>query len=336
MTTHDAHRPASGRRQVLGLAAASIATPLLTPAPAHAQSGGFPNKPIRIVVPFNAGSGSDSASRTYGEVMARTLGQPVIVDNRPGGSGVLAIQLVKQAPADGYTMFVGTTSPMCVMPVLNKSLPYDPFKDLRPVHGMSVGGATVIVKGDSPYKTLPELLAAAKRENKVLNVGTYSDGYMLVATWVGAVGGVKINNIPYKGGVQSQTDLAAGQLDLAINDSSGIAQLKKEGRIRALAITSDKRDPKYPDVPTMLELGYQGFETYVFASLYVRAETPDDITNKLADAVRTAILSPEGKRYQEANAGTPMMLRTKELGDFQRAEYERFKKVAEAAGIQPK
>jgi tripartite-type tricarboxylate transporter receptor subunit TctC len=86
----------------------------------------------------------------------------------------------------------------------------------------------------------------------------------------------------------------------------------------------------------MLELGYQGFETYVFASLYVRAETPDDITNKLADAVRTAILSPEGKRYQEANAGNPMMLRTKELGDFQRAEYERFKKVAEAAGIQPK
>jgi tripartite-type tricarboxylate transporter receptor subunit TctC len=323
------------RRHLLGLAAAGLAAPL-THRVARAQTAAFPSKPIRIVVPFNAGSGSDSAARVYGEVMARSLGQTVVVENRPGGSGLLAIQLVKQAPADGYTMFVGSTSPMCVMPVLTKNLPYDAFKDLRPVHGMSVGGATVIVKGDSPYKTLPELLAAAKRENKVLNVGTYSDGYMLVAQWVGAVGGVKINNIPYKGGIQSQTDLAAGQLDLAINDSSGVVQLKREGRIRVLAITSDKREPKYPEVPTMLELGYAGFETYVFASLYVRAETPDDITNKLADSVRAAMLSPEGKAYQALNAGGPMMLHTKELGEFQRKEYERFKKVAEAAGIQPK
>jgi len=323
------------RRHLLGLATAGLAAPL-THRVARAQTAAFPSKPIRIVVPFNAGSGSDSAARVYGEVMARSLGQTVVVENRPGGSGLLAIQIVKQAPADGYTMFVGSTSPMCVMPVLTKNLPYDAFKDLRPVHGMSVGGATVIVKGDSPYKTLPELLAAAKRENKVLNVGTYSDGYMLVAQWVGAVGGVKINNIPYKGGIQSQTDLAAGQLDLAINDSSGVVQLKREGRIRVLAITSDKREPKYPEVPTMLELGYAGFETYVFASLYVRAETPDDTTNKLADSVRAAMLSPEGKAYQALNAGGPMMLHTKELGDFQRKEYERFKKVAEAAGIQPK
>ena len=323
------------RRHLLGMAAAGLAA-TLTDRAARAQAAGFPSKPIRIVVPFNAGSGSDSAARIYGEVMARSLGQTVVVENRPGGSGLLAIQLVKQAPADGYTMFVGSTSPMCVMPVLTKNLPYDAFKDLRPVHGMSVGGATIIVKGDSPYKTLPELLAAAKRENKVLNVGTYSDGYMLVAQWVGAVGGVKINNIPYKGGIQSQTDLAAGQLDLAINDSSGVVQLKREGRIRVLAITSDKREPKYPEVPTMLELGYAGFETYVFASLFVRAETPDDITNKLADSVRAAMLSPEGKAYQALNAGGPMMLHTKELGEFQRKEYERFKKVAEAAGIQPK
>jgi len=323
------------RRHLLGLATAGLAAPL-THRVARAQTAAFPSKPIRIVVPFNAGSGSDSAARVYGEVMARSLGQTVVVENRPGGSGLLAIQIVKQAPADGYTMFVGSTSPMCVMPVLTKNLPYDAFKDLRPVHGMSVGGATIIVKGDSPYKTLPELLAAAKRENKVLNVGTYSDGYMLVGLWVGAVGGVKVNNIPYKGGIQSQTDLAAGQLDLAINDSSGVAQLKREGRIRVLAITSDKREPKYPEVPTMLELGYAGFETYVFASLYVRSETPDDITNKLADSVRAAMLSPEGKAYQALNAGGPMMLHTKELGDFQRKEYERFKKVAELAGIQAK
>jgi tripartite-type tricarboxylate transporter receptor subunit TctC len=158
---------------------------------------------------------------------------------------------------------------------------------------------------------------------------------MLVATWLGSVGGVQINHITYKGGIQAQTDLAAGQLDLSVNDSSGFFALAKEGRIRPLAITSDKRDPKLPDLPTMKELGFADFETYVFASLFVRSETPDDITRKLADTVRQAMNSPEGKAYQNANAGNPMMLHTKELGDFQRREYERFKKVADAAGIQP-
>ena len=322
------------RRHVLGALGALGAAS--TAPGAFAQAAAFPSKPIRIIVPFAAGSGADSTSRVYGEVMSRLLGQPVVVENKPGASGLLAIAAVKQAPADGYTIFQGSTSPMCVMPVLNKSLPYDPFKDFRPLHGLSIGGATASVKGDSPYKSLPEMLAAFKRENRPLNVGTYSDGYMLVATWIGAVGGVKINNIPYKGGIQAQTDLAAGQLDLAMNDSSGIAQLKKEGRIRTLAITSAQRDPKYPDVPTMLELGYPGFETYTFAAFSMRAETPDDITNKLADAVRGALLSPEGKAYQDKNAGMPMMMHTRELGDFQRREYERFRKVAETAGIQPK
>jgi tripartite-type tricarboxylate transporter receptor subunit TctC len=141
--------------------------------------------------------------------------------------------------------------------------------------------------------------------------------------------------VTYKGGVQLQTDLAAGQLDLGVNDISGIAALAKEGRIRGVAITSGERDPKFPDVPTMKELGFSDFETYVFASFFVRAETPDDVTIKLANTVRAALLSPEGKAFQAANAGNPMMLHTKELGDFQRREYERFKKVADAAGIQP-
>jgi len=317
-------------KSLLALASTAMAAPLV-----RAQASSFPNKPIRIIVPFNAGSGSDSASRAYGEIMSRMLGQPVVVENRPGGSGVVAIQAVKATPADGYTIFLGSTSPMCVMPVLTKNLPYDAFKDFRPVHGLSVGGAAFIIKGDSPHKTLPEFLAAARRDKKVINVGNYSDGYMLVATWLGAVGGLQVNHVTYKGGVQLQTDLAAGQLDLGVNDISGIAALAKEGRIRGVAITSGERDPKFPDVPTMKELGFSDFETYVFASFFVRAETPDDVTIKLANTVRAALLSPEGKAFQAANAGNPMMLHTKELGDFQRREYERFKKVADAAGIQP-
>jgi tripartite-type tricarboxylate transporter receptor subunit TctC len=326
---------ASNRRRLLSAAAAGL-TPALAPSLSRAQAAPFPSKPIRIIVPFNAGSGSDSASRAYGEVMARLLGQPVLIENRPGGSGVVAIQIVKQAPPDGHTILLGSTSPMCVMPVLSKSLPYDAFKDFRPVHGLSYGGATFVVKADSPHNSIADFMAAARKEGRTLNVGNYSDGYMLVATWLGAAAGVKINHITYKGGVQAQTDVAAGQLDLAVNDSSGIVPLWKSGKIKPLAITSARRDPKYPDLKTMIEQGFDGFETYVFASLFVRSETPDDITNKLADAVRAAMNSPEGKAYQAANSGEPMLMHTKELGDFQRRDYERFKRVAEMAGIQPK
>lgn len=325
---------AANRRRLIGASAAGVAS-VLAPSVVRAQSGGFPSKPIRIVVPFNAGSGSDSASRAYAEVIARQLGQPVVVENRPGGSGLVAIQIVKQAPADGHTLLLGSTSPMCVMPVLNKSLPYDPFKDFRPVHGLSYGGATFVVKGDSPHNGIAEFMAAARKEGRVLNVGNYSDGYMLVATWLGAAAGVKINHVSYKGGQQGQNDVVVGQLDLAVNDSSGIVPLWKAGKIKPLAITSGQRDPKYPELRTMVEQGFEGFETYVFAALVVRAETPDDITVKLADAVRTAMHSPEGKAYQAANSGTPMLMHTKELGDFLRRDYERFKKVAEMAGIQP-
>ena len=120
------------RTALAGMAAMTLA------ATARAQSGNFPTKPIRIILPFNAGSGTDSTARAYGEIMSRMLGQPVIVENRPGASGLIAIQAVKALPADGYTIFSGTTSPMCVMPVLNKNLPYDPFKDFRPLHGLSM------------------------------------------------------------------------------------------------------------------------------------------------------------------------------------------------------
>ena len=322
------------RRMFLG---ATGAAALITASPfVRAQATGFPSKPIKILVPFNAGSGADSYSRFFGELMSRSLGQPVLVENRPGASGLLAMQALRAAPPDGHTLIVGTTSPMCVMPVLVKALPYDPFKDVRPIHGFSWGPATFVVRAESPYKSMGDLIATARREKKTLNVGNYSDGYMLLATWLSNVTGVSFNHIPYKGGVQMQTDLIGGSLDLGVNDFSGVADPIRQGRLRALAITDTKRHAMFPDVPTMKDLGYADFESYVFASLYTDGRVPDDITNKLADAVRAAMLSPEGKTFLASMTGTPMMMHTKELGDFQRKEYERFKKVAEAAGIQPK
>jgi tripartite-type tricarboxylate transporter receptor subunit TctC len=302
----------------------------------RAQGSTYPNKPIKFIVPFTAGSGADSGSRVYGEMISKVLGQTIVVENRPGASGLIAIQAVKSAPADGYTMFVGTNTPMCILPIMSKTLPYDPFKDFRPVHGFGIGVASFVVKGDSPHKTLPDLVAAIKREKRPLNIGNYSDGYMLIAAWLGLVAGVEVSHVPYKGGAQLQNDIMGGTLELGLNDLGGVITHIKEGRMRGLSVTGAQRDRLLPNIPTMLELGYPEFETYTFSSLFARAETPDDVTNKLADAVRTVMNSPEGKAYQATQPSLPMFMHTKELGDFQRKEYERFKKVAAAAGIQPK
>jgi len=301
----------------------------------HAQSAPFPSTPIRIIVPFTAGSGSDSASRAYGEVMSRLLGQPVVVDNRPGGSGLVAIQAVKAAPSDGHTILLASVSPMAVNPVLVKNLPYDAFKDFRPVHGLAVGPAAFIVKGDSPWKTMGDFVAAARKDKRTVSVGNYSDGYMLVGAWLGTAAGVPVNHVPYKGGVQMQTDVVGGQLDIAVNDFGGVVPLLKEGRLRVLAITSDKRDPMFPNIPTMKESGFPDFETYVWASFFVRSETPDDVVDKLAAAFQRALASDEGKAYQSSRPGSPLLLGPKEMGEFHRREYERFRKVADAAGIKP-
>ena len=327
------------RRRILTLTAAALAAPMtlaLAPRAAHAQASAFPSRPLRIIVPFLAGSGSDSGARAYAEGIARFLGQPVVVDNRPGASGAVAALAVKAAPADGHTLFIGSNSPMAVNAVLSKNLPYDPVKDFRPVHGMLAGPAAILVRADSPIRSVADLIAAARRDKKPVNIGNYSEGYMLVATWMGLVCGFEVNHVTYKGGAQMQSDLIGGQLDVGTNDLSGVASLMREGRLRAIAITSDKRDPKFPDVPTMKESGFPEFETYTWAGYFVRSETPDDITAKLAEAVRVAMNSPEGKAYQAANTTTPLMLSLKEFGDYQRREIDRFRKVAEQAGLQPK
>jgi tripartite-type tricarboxylate transporter receptor subunit TctC len=306
----------------------------LLPAISFAQAANYPSRPIRILVPFTAGSGADSSSRIYGDLLSKLWGQPVLVENRPGGSGVLAVQGVKQAPADGHTILMATNSPMTVNPVMMKNLPYDPLKDFRPVIGASKSPVAFIVSAQSPYKTVRDLIEGAKKAGGPLAVGNYSAGYELIGAWLGAVSGLPITPVPYKGGAPMMTDIIGGQVTTGAIDFTGAAQLIKDGRLRALAITSDRRDPAFPDVPTMKESGFPEFETYVWASFFVRAETPDDITTKLYEGFKKVMASPEGRAYQ---AGQPAMLidlGPQELRAFVAAELERFKRVAQAAGIQ--
>lgn len=303
--------------------------------PAHAQAAGFPTKPIRIVVPFNAGSGSDTGARVYGEILSKELNTPVVVENKPGASGLLTIQAVKAAPADGHTIMLASNSPMTVNVVVTKNLQYDPVKDFRPISGLGRGPVAFIVRADSPHKTIKDLAEAARKDKRSLSVGNYSAGYHLAAAWLGTATGTEVTHVAYKGGAQMMTDVIGGQLDTGAIDFGGAAPLIKEGRLRALAITSDVRHPDYPDVPTMKESGYPDFETYVWTSFFVRAETPDDITRKLADAMQKVLVTDEAKAYQATIPTAVMRFGPDEMRKFQLAEIERFRRVAEAAGIKP-
>lgn len=321
--------------KALGLSALGGLAPALMPGSARAQAAGFPAKPIRIIVPFAAGSGADSNSRAYGEIMGRMLGTTVLVENRPGGSGFVAIAAVKAAPADGHTILMATNSPMVVNAVTMKDLPYDPVKDFRPVHGLSRGPVAFIARGDTPYKTVKEMIEATKKSGKPLIVGNYSAGYQLVAAWLGTAGGVEITHVAYKGGAQVHNDVVGGQLPLGAVDFSGAIPLLKDGRLRVLGLTDDARLAAFPDIPTLKETGFPDFATWVWSSFFVRTETPDDITDKLVDTTRKALLSPEGRAYQASQPTPPMMFGPDDMRKFQLAELDRFRKVADAAGIKP-
>ncbi len=305
----------------------------LASAAAYGQAANYPSKPIRIMVPFNAGSGADTSSRFYGDLLSKLFGQAVVVENRPGGSGILAVQAVKNAPADGYTILMATNSPMTVNAVVMKNLPYDPIKDFRPVIGVSKAPVAFIVRADSPYKTIKDMVDATRQSGVPLAVGNYSAGYELIGAWLGTVTGLAITPIPYKGGALMMTDIIGGQVVTGAIDFAGAAPLIKERRLRALAITSDKRDPAFPDVPTMKESGFADFESYVWASFFVRADTPDDVTTKLYEGFNKAMTSPEARAYQASQPAQVMNIGPQELRAFVIAELERFTGGAKAAGI---
>jgi tripartite-type tricarboxylate transporter receptor subunit TctC len=314
---------------------AALLTSLLSALPAAAQTTAFPSKAIKILVPFTAGSGADSTSRFYGEHLAKLFNQTVTVENRPGGSGVVAVQATRQLPADGHTILMGSNSPAVVNAITIKNLPYDPFKDLRPLYGIAASPVAFAVRADSPYKTMADVVAAAKKANRPLQLGDYSAGYKLIAAWLGSASNLPVDHIPYKGGAQMLIDVVGGQLDVGVIDFTGTVELMKAGRVRVLAITAGQRDAKFPDIPTMKESGFADFETAVWSAFFMRAETPDDVVEKLAAAMQTIMTSEAGKAYHASLPSTAMMMGPKALGEFQRREYDRFKRVADAAGIKP-
>lgn len=323
------------RKTTLWRLAFALAAPVLLAQSALAQgAANYPNRPIRLIAPFAAGSTSDTSARFIGGQLALALGQPVNVDNQPGADGRLGMVVAKNQPADGYTLVQGSWTNLAVNAVLIKNMPYDPLKDFKPIAAVGRSMLGIAVPGNSPYKTFGELLAAAKKEPKKLNFGNFGTGYRLAAEWFSALADVQFTHVPYKTTSQMNTDLAGGQIDAGMDGVTSMNAIAKSGQLRLLAVTGDVRHPDFPNVPTVKET-FPEFSIYGWSALMVRSDTPEDITNKLADTVLKIMGSPEAKAFAQKVSSDLLQRGPVEMRKFQVDQIATLRRVAEAAGLKP-
>ncbi len=315
---------------------AGVVLALLQVSSAWAQDKEFPTKPLRILVPFTAGSGSDTTARFFGDRLAKQLGQTAVVENKPGASGIISVQALLAQPADGHTILLASNSPISVNPVSIKNLPYNPMTDLTPLAGLSRNMNVWVVSGNSKLNSLKDVVEYAKNNpNKPLSLANYSAGYRLSGEWFSHMAGIKFNHITYKGGAQIFTDLMGDQLDVGIADLGGAAALIKAGKLKAIAVSGEKRHPDFPLVPTFVDSGFAEFVNYSWTSFYVKAGTPEAIKKKLTDTLVKLRDAREGMDYNRASGADSMPYFGESMQKFQQDELERFTRIAKIAGIQP-
>ncbi|MGE4240034.1 Bug family tripartite tricarboxylate transporter substrate binding protein [Ramlibacter sp.] len=285
--------PQFRRRQIL----AGALLPLLAPA-LHAQAS-FPSKPIHIIVPFPPGGSTDVLARRVGEKIAVALKQPVVVENKPGAGGTLGAAYVAKSPADGHTILMGVTGSNAIGPALYSNLTYDATKDFAPLTMASVSPLLLVVNPKVPAKTLEQFVALAKQKPKSISHGTPGNGTSmhLTAEMFKIATGTDLVHVPYKGSAAVLTDLLGGQIDAMFSDMQVLMQQVKAGKVVPLAVTSAKRHPMLPDVPTMAERGYAGFEALSWQGLFAPAGTPPAVVALLSTEMNKALRSNDIQEY---------------------------------------
>jgi len=275
------------RRAALAMAAASLAA-----TAAFAQ--GWPARPIRLIVPFPAGGGTDIITRELANKVGHS-GYTFVVDNKPGSGGNLGVDAAAKAPADGYTLVMGQTSNLAINPSLYSRLPYDSQKDLTPISLVASSPLVIVASAESPYKTLADVVKAAKDKPGSINFASSGNGTVahLTTESFQKVAGIKLTHIPYKGASQGVTDVISGQVQLYVSSIPTLIGHIKSGKMRALAVTSGKRVDDLPQVPTIAESGYKGFEAVTWFGILGPANLPKDVVAKLNADINKALKDPE-------------------------------------------
>lgn len=312
----------------LCLLSAVLATP--------AQATDYPQKSIRIIVPFAAGGITDVMGRTIATRLSTELGQPVIVDNKPGASGMIGCEMAAKAAPDGYTLLMAGIAPLGTNPVMYKQIRYDPVKSYEHIGLVAKQPLVVVVGNNVPVQNIQELAAyLKKRPAGDMFYGTSGSSYQLITEAFAAQLGVKMTHVPFKGTSPAIESLLGGQIGFMIDPFSTMGTLMKGGKVKALAITADKRSEAAPQLPTVSESGIQGFEASSWQGLLAPAGTPKEIVQKLNDALVKILMSNEIKQSFAASGVQPTPSTPAEFRQFIQAENQRWKSVAAAANIQP-
>jgi tripartite-type tricarboxylate transporter receptor subunit TctC len=298
------------------------------------QAQDFPSKPIRFVVPFPPGSGTDTSARYFAKKLTEATGQTVVVDNKPGANGFIAVRTVLSAPADGYTVFIGSNSTLAVNAALFKALPYDPQADLAPLSMMMRSPALIIVPGTSSAKNLDELITEARNKPGQLNFGAGSAGYQLMAESFNDMAKLQTVHVPFKGASEAVTAVSSGTVQFAFAEMTSAQELVKSGKLRALAVASEKRVPSLNTVPTTAEAGLPGFTAYTWVAAMVSAKTPKAETDKLASLMTTIERLPETREFYERMGAEVMNGGPEEMRNFQAAEIQLWKRIAIKAKVE--
>jgi tripartite-type tricarboxylate transporter receptor subunit TctC len=320
------------RRSLLALFGAGVAVP--------SWAAGFPERPLRIIVPYAPGSNSDVQARIVGAVMSERLGQPIVVENRPGAAGSIGATAVAKARPDGYTILLGSNGPLTITPFLQASLPYDPMKDLLPVGLISRMPHFFAVSAASPIRSFGALLESARSRPGQLSVsssGTGSGTHMTLELLMAAAG-VRFNHVPYRGSAAAATDLVGGNLDAALIELSTVLSMAREGQVRLLASATAKRLPLTPDVPTMIESGVPDLTGASYNGLVVPAGTPPEVVAALSRALRAALDAPSARdRMLEIGSEIADVREAGPEGfaEFIQTEYARSRRAVELAGLKP-
>ncbi|GER17550.1 Bug family tripartite tricarboxylate transporter substrate binding protein [Variovorax boronicumulans] len=303
---------------------------------AFAQDGGYPKQPIKLVVPFAAGSGTDAVARITAQMLGEALKASVIVDNRAGASGVIAAELVAKAPPDGYTLFMTTNTTHSANPSLMKSLPYDPVKDFAPVSRMGNLPFMLVVNNDLPVKSVAELLAWGRAHPGKLTYASGNSTGIVSGATLSRMSGIPMLHVPYKSTPPAIADLIGGQVSMMVVDlAAGLATVKA-GKMRAIAVTTQERTKLFPELPPLADTPeLKGFDITSWNGVFAPAGTPRDVVLKLNKALSemangAAFRERVTKLGFDAFGSTP-----EELGAFTVSELAKWKKLIQAAGIQP-
>ena len=320
------------RRTTLSTALLCLAIAALAP---QAQAQGWPSRPVRMVVGFPPGGGTDILARIVAQKLSEAWGQPVIVENRPGASATIGADVVAKAAPDGYTLSMGQLTPNAIAPAIFPKLPYDAAKDFAPIILVGTSPNILVINPALPVKNVAELAALAKSKPGKLTYASSGPGSLqqIAAELFKSMAGVDIVHVPYKGSGQAVIDLVAGQVDMNFDSIPAVIQQVKSGKLRAIAVTAAKRASAFPEIPAIAESGYAGYDLTTWWGLFAPAGTPAEIVNKVHRDTLAALHNAELKQRfanlsVDPGGGTP-----REFADYVRQEIAKYDKLVKQLNI---